>query len=120
MSDHRRKIPVAAHKGGVGIIVAEHPIVHPAYPYIALVMLPILHFLGSGDHCSQRHLAAIGDSCVRHPCMDRVYILPVDARCHQHLIPRPCCLGGIIDVPKRCFLAAVALFRCIGIDINNH
>ena len=50
MPDYRRKVPVTANIGRIGIITAEHPVIDTADPDIALIMLPVFHLLRSGDH----------------------------------------------------------------------
>ncbi len=98
------KIPVAEHIGRIRIIGPECTVADPAHPYISLVVLPALQLLCTGDFRPQRLRTAVGNPCILRTRMHRLDILPVYARCYEHLIPRHSHPGSLADSAKRRFL----------------
>ena len=96
-----REIPVASYECRIGIVVTEEFVVHAAYPDIALERLPVLDNLCTGDLGSERLRAAVCDARILGARVFGIYILPIDARCHEHLVTGKGDLCSIIDMLER-------------------
>ena len=120
VAHRRREIPVAADHGGVGVVIAEHAVVHPVHPHIALEPLPAHQRLRAGNHRAQRLLGAIDDPGVLSAAVAGRDLFAVDARRDEDLVPRHGHPRRVVDVPEGHLLRAVAVPGCVGVDIQYH
>ena len=120
MADGRRKVPVAAHHGGVGIVSAEHAVVHAVHPDIALILRPAGQHLRAGDHRAQRLLRAVDDARVLAARVAGIHILAINARRDDDLIACHCDLRRVVDVTEGHGLGTVAIPGGADVDIINH
>ena len=120
MSHHRCEIPVSSNKCGVGIVIAEHTVVHTAHPNVIPILLPGFDLLGSCDHRSQRYLAPVNDAPVLTARVLRIHIFPVNTWRYHHLIPSLCHLSRRTNMLKRHFPGTVSVPWRRRIHINCH
>ena len=114
------KVPVTIYIRRIGVVRTKGTVWDTAHPGRSLIFFPALHLLRTGNHGSKRLCAAVGDAFFLCARIYRIYVLPVNARCYQHLIARPCDRRRVLNVAKRSFLAAISVAACVNIYIKFH
>ncbi len=95
--------PVPGDSRRIGIVSAEDAVFHPdrVDARMPLRLLPAGKKLCARDHSAPPLFRAVHNGFLLCAGMLRIDILPVDARCHQHLIPRHGDLRCRLDRLKR-------------------
>ena len=114
------KVPVSIYQRGIRIVSSKKTVRHTADPDILLVWRPGLDSFRTSNNCSQMFCAPVTDPGFLCSCIDRIHILPVNARRNQNFITRSCDLCRIVDAAERSFLCTVSVTANFAIYINFH
>ena len=116
----RRKIPVAADRNCVRIIIPEDSIRNPADIYVSLIPLPILDRLRACNHSASHFLRAVGDACIFRTCVLRVHVFTVYARSYDYFVTGHRDISSLLNCLERALLRPAAAAKCRGRYIVIH